>query len=83
MDNVTVTAARNYDHYRIGVVSVYGDDWYFCLTEDRRLLLSKTEAGEYGNAESMGLSADVEAGIYDAIKMDMGEEDYLNPRSRY
>ena len=47
MDNVTVTAARNYDHYRIGVVSVYGDDWYFCLTEDRRLLLSKTEAGEY------------------------------------
>ena len=54
MDNVTVTAARNYDHYRIGVVSVYGDDWYFCLTEDRRLLLSKTEAGEYGNAESMG-----------------------------
>ena len=75
MDNVTVTAARNYDHYRIGVVSVYGDDWYFCLTEDRRLL--------YGNAESMGLSADVEAGIYDAIKMDMAEEDYLNPRSRY
>jgi len=45
--------------------------------------LSKTEAGEYGNAESMGLSADVEAGIYDAIKMDMAEEDYLNPRSRY
>ena len=83
MDNVTVTAARNYDNYRIGVVSVYGDDWYFCLTEDRRLLLSKTEAGEYGNAESMGLSADVEAGIYDAIKMDMAEEDYLNPRSRY
>lgn len=83
MDNVTVTAARNYDHCRIGVVSVYGDDWYFCLTEDRRLLLSKTEAGEYGNAESMGLSADVEAGIYDAIKMDMAEEDYLNPRSRY
>lgn len=36
-----------------------------------------------GNAESMGLSADVEAGIYDAIKMDMAEEDYLNPRSRY
>ena len=23
MDNVTVTTARNYDHYRIGVVSVY------------------------------------------------------------
>ena len=51
MDNVTVTAARNYDHYRIGVVSVYGDDWYFCLTEDRRLLLSKTEE-DYLNPRS-------------------------------
>lgn len=83
MHNITIITARYYDHYRKGVVSVYGDDWYFCLTEDRRLLLSKTVAGEYGSAESMGLSADVEAGIYDAIKMDMAEEDYLNPRSRY
>lgn len=80
MDNITITTARNYDHYRIGVVSVCGDNLYFCLTGDRRLLLSKTEAGEYGSAESMGLSADVEAGICDAIKLDMAEEDYLNPR---
>jgi len=79
MDNVTVTTARNYDHYRIGVVSVCGDDLYFCLTEDRRLLLSKTEAGEYGSAKTIGLPAEVEAGIYGAIKMDMAEEDYLNP----
>lgn len=31
----------------------------------------------------VGVLAHVEAGIYDAIKMDMAEEDYLNPRSRY
>lgn len=79
MDNITIITAKYYDHYRIGVVSVYGDDWYFCLTEDRRLLLSKTEAGEYDSAGSMGLSAEVETEIYNAIKMDMAEEDYLKP----
>ena len=46
-------------------------------------MLSKIEAGEYGSAKTIGLPAEVEAGIYDAIKMDMAEEDYLNPRSRY
>ena len=80
MDNITIITAKYYDHYRIGVVSVYGDDWHFCLTEDGQLLLSKTVAGEYGSAESMWLSTEVETEIYNAIKMDMVEEDYLNPR---